>query len=563
MTARMSRDYDASEAYAKALQAYEACDVDVAAIREWCIPELDGQMLVEHVVRYRPKRVLEVGTYVGVSTLLIAISADRDTSIVSIDPNFPLRVEMGSMGSALGRLDGAMRTQEVARAAARQIGVDGRIRFVDGGFATGKTFASARTDLNTEVPIIGPSICEESGPFDLVFIDGLHYAWAVEADLRLAAKALAPGGTILMHDCIGMWGTNVRAGIYRFLDDKPEFRLLFPSFHHLYYSIGTVFRTHEHPELAAAFRTGEPQGSDLSALTASLAGSIVNRLSVRSVIELVRSQPIAEKAFADLRVPVTSVMLSVEPDSNGLPWRQRVPENVLVVSLGALDHMPDHQVEQLLRWLRKHQLVALLGFTPPGERGVAGRESRSLRQVLRLASDAGLAAAGLSRLDLDPVQFGFKDQPVDASATSFCSNLVLIGPGATIHRIQQDQGPAVFPLHETQAENFEQESLLRLHYAVAFRRLFADSSDMRRHIADLLGSDADLRRHIADLLGSDADLRRQLAEHLEGEQNLRQQLRENIARGEDLARQVHELTAALNSRARIWTMLRNLIRSAP
>jgi glycosyltransferase involved in cell wall biosynthesis/predicted O-methyltransferase YrrM len=526
MTASMSSHNDAAEAYAKALQAYEACDVDPVAIGQWCIPELDAQMLVEHVVRDRPKRVLEVGTYVGVSTLLIAISADRDTSIVSIDPNFPLRVEMASMGSALGRLDGAMRTQDVARAAARQIGVDGRIRFVNGGFATGKTFASARTGLNTEVPIIGPSVCEAFGPFDLIFIDGLHYAWAVEADLRLAAKALAPGGTILMHDCIGMWGTNVRAGIYRFLDDNPEFRLLFPPFHSLYSSIGTVFRTHEHPELAAAFRADEPQGSDLSALTTSLAGSIVNRLRVRSVIELVRSQPVAERAFADLGVPVSVVTLSVEPDSNGSPPQQRVPEGTLVVSLGALDHLPDYRVEQLLRWLRNHQLVALLGFTPPGESGVAGRESRSLRQVLRLASDAGLKAAGLSRLDLDPVQFGFKDQTVESVATSFCNNLVLVGPSAPIHRLEQDQGAAVFPLHETQAENLEQEDLLRLHYVVAFRRLFADSRAMAR---------------------SDADLRRQLGEQ--------------IARSEDLVGQIGELSAALVPLAAI-RMLASPLREA-
>jgi predicted O-methyltransferase YrrM len=66
------------------------------------------------------------------------------------------------------------------------------------------------------------------GPFDLIFIDGLHYASAVEQDLRLAAEALASGGIILMHDCIGMWGTNVRAGIFRFLADRAEFRLSHP-----------------------------------------------------------------------------------------------------------------------------------------------------------------------------------------------------------------------------------------------------------------------------------------------------------------------------------------------
>ena len=45
-------------------------------------------------------------------------------------PNLPLEAEMGSMGSNLGSLEGAMRPHEVARAAARQLGVEGQIQFV-------------------------------------------------------------------------------------------------------------------------------------------------------------------------------------------------------------------------------------------------------------------------------------------------------------------------------------------------------------------------------------------------------------------------------------------------
>jgi predicted O-methyltransferase YrrM len=541
---------NASEPYAKVLHAYEICHVDVAAIRQWCIPEIDAQMLVEHVVRYRPKRVLDVGTYVGVSTLVIAISGDRDTSIVSIDPNFPLRVEMGSMGSALGWLDGARRTQEVALDVARHMGVDGRIRFVEGGFATGTTFASTRNDLSAQVPIVGPTICQDFGPFDLIFIDGLHYAAVVEADLRMAASALAPGGTILMHDCIGMWGTNVRAGIYRFLDEHSEFRLVFPSFHRLYYSIGAVFRADEHPELAAVARSQEPQGPDIRELANSLAALMVTRLRPSSVVELAL-QPIAEQAFARLGLPVTVLRAQLTTESSH-PFedlfvenpiaRIKVPQDVLVVSFGLMDHLPDHRVEEMLGWIGARNLIALLGFTPPGEAGVAGRESRSLRRFLRLASKAGLETAGLSRFDLDPVQFGFKNEAPELVQTSFCMNVVVVGRGSTMRRIQRDQGPVIFPLQEDHAENVEQENLLRGHYAAAFRRLFADAADMRGQLADLLGSDAELRRQLAAQNARSEDLLRQLAEQ--------------VARSEDLVRQVNEVTAALAERGEVERGLR-------
>jgi predicted O-methyltransferase YrrM len=558
MTTKASRHTGVSATYSKVMQAYEACKIDSVAIGQWCIPEPDAQMLVEQVSRYHPKRVLEVGTYVGVSTLLLAITADGETSIVSVDPNLPLEIEMGSMGSALGRLDGARRTQDVAQAVAHHMGVDRRIRFVEGGFATGATFASARNDLRAQVPIVGLKVSQEFGPFDLIFIDGLHYAAVVEADLRMAANALAPGGTILMHDCIGMWGTNVRAGIYRFLDEHPQFRLVFPSFHRLYYSIGTVFRADEHPELAAVARSQEPQGPDVRELANSLAALMVNRLRPSSVVELA-FQPIAEQGFARLGLPVTVLraQLATEP-SPFRDWfveypidRMKVPQDALVVSLGLMDHLPDHRVEEMLGWIGESNLIALLGFTPPGEAGVAGRESRSLRRFLRLASKAGLETAGLSRFELDPVQFGFKNEAPELVQTSFCTNIVVVGRGSTIGRIQQDQGPVIFPLQEDHAENVEQENLLRVHYAAAFRRLFADA-------ADLLGSDAELRRQLAEQVARSEDLVRQvneataaLAERAEVERDVRRQLAEQVARSEDLVRQVNEATAALAERAEV------------
>jgi len=40
-----------------------------------------------------------------------------------------------------------------------------------------------------------------SAPYDLAFIDGLHLAEQVERDVANCLRHLAPGGTIVLHDC--------------------------------------------------------------------------------------------------------------------------------------------------------------------------------------------------------------------------------------------------------------------------------------------------------------------------------------------------------------------------
>jgi hypothetical protein len=154
--------------FSACLDAYEARGLDTDAIRQWCIPELDGHTLVEAVRVQRPKRILEVGTYVGVSTLQMAL-ADATAIIVTVDPNLAIATEMGSMNSDLGRLDGIVRSQDIARAAVQELFED-RIRFVEGGFAVTDRFSSIRVDSSACVLVVGPTVCAEHGSFDLIFL---------------------------------------------------------------------------------------------------------------------------------------------------------------------------------------------------------------------------------------------------------------------------------------------------------------------------------------------------------------------------------------------------------
>ena len=382
------------EAFRRVLGAYEACGFDTAAIRQWCIPDLDGQMLVEATRVQHPKRILEVGTYVGVSTLLMAL-ADATATIVTIDPNLALAAEMGSMNSDLGRLEGTVRTHDVARAAARRLGVENRIEFVEGGFAIGDTFSSVRNNSAARVPVVGPAVCAEHGPFDLIFVDGLHYASAVAADLRVAAEGLAPGGVILMHDCIGMWGTNVRAGIFRFLADRPEFRLSHPGYGELYRSIGSVFRAAEHPDLMARFRGSDPDDTPIT----SIVSSIMRQLKPEFMVELAADKAALSSIYQAADLLVASVEAPIRAGCVHLhealakvdeAWQGPAGRGGVLVSFGLIDHLSEAQMRELLVWIRDRDVLAAFGFTPPGETGIAGRNSRSFRHMVRLVTEAGL-----------------------------------------------------------------------------------------------------------------------------------------------------------------------------
>jgi predicted O-methyltransferase YrrM len=519
-----------ADAFRRVLDAYEVCGFDTTAIRQWCVPELDAEMLVKATRAQRPKRILEIGTYVGVSTMLMAL-AEPMATIVTIDPNLGLAREMGSMDSDLGRLEGALRTHDVARAAAHHLGVEHRIQFIEGGFAIGDTFSSIRNDPGTRIPVVGPAACKEHGPFDLIFIDGLHYAFAVEADLWLAAEALADGGIILMHDCIGMWGTNVRAGIFRFLADRSEFRLCHPRFDELYRSIGSVFRAEEHPDLMKRFRSSEPDASVRQTATRSIVSSIMHRLEPDFVVELAAdtgalssileaTDVLAASVEAPIRagcVPLDEALAKVGKAWEGRPWR-----GGLLVSFGLVDHLSETQMRELLGWIREREVLAIFGFTPPGEAGIAGRNSRSFRHMVRLVTEAGLSTATLSRLDVDPVQFALAAGGNERSTNSFCIHTAIIGSKTRFANLAQTPDSLILIMNEAEAESFEQESLLRLHYSRGLAWAF-----------------------------------RQIAEGQQLEVVLRRQIDEQVARSEDLVRQIATYRAALDERQQVEAELRS------
>jgi len=77
-----------------------------------------------------PKRVLEIGSYVGITANLIASLLPDDIRIDAIDPNQPLRVEDGVMTQT--ELGLAMRPFDLGRAVAQDLGVGHKVFWHEG-----------------------------------------------------------------------------------------------------------------------------------------------------------------------------------------------------------------------------------------------------------------------------------------------------------------------------------------------------------------------------------------------------------------------------------------------
>ena len=159
-------------------------DVDVTALRAFdrsphaSLSSTELLALGAIVRLRRPKRILEVGTFEGNTTLNLAANAPGDAQIITLD----LPPDSASdLGLAVPE---DMRNKTAKSLVGRQLHNgrgDPRIRQVFGD--------SAIIDWGN-LP----------GPFDLVFIDGCHFETYVRSDTRNAITHLAPDGIIIWHD---------------------------------------------------------------------------------------------------------------------------------------------------------------------------------------------------------------------------------------------------------------------------------------------------------------------------------------------------------------------------
>lgn len=130
-------------------------------------------------------RIVEIGSFRGRSTVVLALAAPAAGEIAAIDPHAgndrgPQEIH--------GFEDAAHEDHEVFHENLRAAGVDGRVRHV-------RRFSA---DAQAEVP----------GPVDVLFIDGAHRFGPARDDLRRWGANVVPGGRLLVHDAFSSVGVT-------------------------------------------------------------------------------------------------------------------------------------------------------------------------------------------------------------------------------------------------------------------------------------------------------------------------------------------------------------------
>jgi len=129
-------------------------------------------------------RIVEIGSFRGRSTTVLALAAVDDVEIVAIDPHAgndrgPQEIE--------GYADEAAQDHEIFHANLERAGVDERVRHV-------RHFSQT-------------ALGDVDGAVELLYIDGAHRYAPASEDIRVWGARVAPGGTLLIHDsfsCVGV-----------------------------------------------------------------------------------------------------------------------------------------------------------------------------------------------------------------------------------------------------------------------------------------------------------------------------------------------------------------------
>jgi len=150
----------------------------------WNVDANEGAFLRDQVIKLKAKRILEVGTSNGYSTIWLATGARQTLGRVTT-----LEIDAGRAS--------------LARENFRAAGVDAHIHLIEG-------------DARKEIPKL-------QGPFEVVFIDAWKPDYVQYLDMVL--PMVPPGGVILAHNT-----TNLRSELLDFIErvkTDPRLRTTF------------------------------------------------------------------------------------------------------------------------------------------------------------------------------------------------------------------------------------------------------------------------------------------------------------------------------------------------
>ncbi|MDJ0519786.1 MAG: class I SAM-dependent methyltransferase [Trichodesmium sp. MO_231.B1] len=192
----------------------------------------DAEKLINISRKKQPQKILEIGTFVGVSTAVLGLCLP-ETKIVCIDADLPVTLQ-NILCVKKFEINNEKTNLYFVEKVLQQLEILTRFTLKRGFFSC--CFPN-KEDLDQVVnygikpedrEIIGPKVCEKYGPFDMAFLDADHRKEAVKQDLILLSRYIRPGGAIVLHDVgLDYWGQEVRQGVEQFLKEYPqkEFRI--------------------------------------------------------------------------------------------------------------------------------------------------------------------------------------------------------------------------------------------------------------------------------------------------------------------------------------------------
>jgi predicted O-methyltransferase YrrM len=195
-----------------------------------CIHLDEANQITDIIGKKQPESILEIGTFIGLSTGVIALASAPTSTLVCVDPNLPVDIF-----SKKFNYDESRGSLEFVRTMLEHFGIHQKVILLEGYFSCTSSSYKARFIAlggnaeaieSKKIDIVGER-AGEFAPYDLVFVDGDHSAESVYSDLSLVHRYISEDGIIILHDLDprGYWGRHVHAGIIQFLRDHVGFSI--------------------------------------------------------------------------------------------------------------------------------------------------------------------------------------------------------------------------------------------------------------------------------------------------------------------------------------------------
>ena len=188
------------------LDYWMASEVDLTNFLIGSVKPGDAHALYCLVREKQPSMILEVGTFIGFSTSIIAHAVkDNGKGIIHcVDPN----IKFFSTKTPLTH----------AQKMLKVLNIDNYVQIHEG------FFSEPRETYRSSSPVLGRKIADIVPPIDLAFVDGDHETTAVLQDFMLLLPCLNQNATVIFHD-IKSWPTVKQAIAIIFQDDILKKRM--------------------------------------------------------------------------------------------------------------------------------------------------------------------------------------------------------------------------------------------------------------------------------------------------------------------------------------------------